>query len=145
MAFLSTPRGTARQKWCARIMVIFLSVYDFYPTWSIKMVTDDLVTRGARASAVIVLSYFPWNIPVSVPERLSFEDIDFQWVRKCIFAYRWLATYTTDSLCLVHYNDVIMDSMASQITSLTIVYSAIYSGADQRKHQSSASLALNGQ
>ena len=30
----------------------------------------------------------------------------------------------------------------SQITNLTIVYSTIYSGADQRKHQSSASLAF---
>ena len=41
-----------------------------------------------------------------------------------------------------HYNDVIMGSVASQITSLTIVYSAVYWGADQRKHQSSASLAF---
>ena len=32
-----------------------------------------------------------------------------------------------------------MSTMASQITS---VYSAVYSGADQRKHQSSASLAF---
>ena len=35
-----------------------------------------------------------------------------------------------------------MIAMASQITSLTIVYSTVYSGADQRKHQSSASLAF---
>ena len=35
-----------------------------------------------------------------------------------------------------------MSAMTSQITSLTIVYSAVYSGADQRKHQSSASLAF---
>ena len=35
-----------------------------------------------------------------------------------------------------------MNTVASQITSLTIVYSTIYSGADQRKHQSSPSLAL---
>ena len=35
-----------------------------------------------------------------------------------------------------------MGTMASQITSLTIVYSAVYSGADPRKHQSSASLAF---
>ena len=28
-----------------------------------------------------------------------------------------------------------MSEMASQITSLTIVYSTVYSGADQRKHQ----------
>ena len=31
---------------------------------------------------------------------------------------------------LDHYNDVKMGSMASQITSLTIIYSAVYSGAD---------------
>ena len=35
-----------------------------------------------------------------------------------------------------------MGAMASQITSSTIVYSTVYSGADQRKHQSSASLAF---
>ena len=40
------------------------------------------------------------------------------------------------------YSDIIMDMTPSQITSLTIVYSTIYSGAHQRKHQSSTSLAL---
>ena len=35
-----------------------------------------------------------------------------------------------------------MGAMASQITSLTIVYSIVYSGGDHRKHQSSASLAF---
>ena len=35
-----------------------------------------------------------------------------------------------------------MGMMASQITSLTIVNSTFYSGTDQRKHQSSASLAF---
>ena len=42
----------------------------------------------------------------------------------------------------IHYNDVIMDTVASQITSFTIVYSIVYSDADQRKYQSSASLAF---
>ena len=45
-------------------------------------------------------------------------------------------------LFLLHYDDVIMTTMASEITSLTIVYSTVYSGANQRKHQSSASLAF---
>ena len=35
-----------------------------------------------------------------------------------------------------------MGAIASQITSLTIVYSTVYSDADQRKHRSSASLAF---
>ena len=41
-----------------------------------------------------------------------------------------------------HYDDVTMSLMASQITSLTILYSTVYSGADQIKLQSSASLAF---
>ena len=41
-----------------------------------------------------------------------------------------------------HYTDVITGTIASQITSLTIVYSIVHSGTDQRKHQSSASLAF---
>ena len=35
-----------------------------------------------------------------------------------------------------------MSAMASQITSLTIVYSTVYSGIDYKKHQSSVSLAF---
>ena len=41
-----------------------------------------------------------------------------------------------------HYNDFIMSAMASQITSVSMVRSTVCSGADQRKHQSSASLAF---
>ena len=48
----------------------------------------------------------------------------------------WIVTFPG------HYGDVIMGTMASQITSLTIVYSTVYSDADQRKHQSSTSLAF---
>ena len=41
-----------------------------------------------------------------------------------------------------HYSDVTMGAMGSQITSLMIVYSTVYSGADLRKYQSSSSLAF---
>ena len=40
------------------------------------------------------------------------------------------------------FSDVILGAMASQITSLSIVYSTVYSGADHRKHQSSAPLTF---
>ena len=60
------------------------------------------------------LQYTPWNMPTVL----------------CIH------------LCIHHYDDVMMDMMASQITSLTIVYSTVYSDAGQRKHESSASLAF---
>ena len=41
-----------------------------------------------------------------------------------------------------HYNDVISRAMASQITSLAIIYPTVCSGTEQRKHQSSASLVF---
>ena len=53
-----------------------------------------------------------------------------------------MLTQFLQSVLTKHYNDVIMSTMASQITSLTSVYPTVYSGADQRKHQSSASLAF---
>ena len=47
-----------------------------------------------------------------------------------------------DDVMTWHYIDVIMTTIASQITSLTVVYSTVYSDADQRKHQRPASLAF---
>ena len=44
-----------------------------------------------------------------------------------------------------HYSDVIMRAIASEITGVTSVYAIICSGADQRKHQSSASLPVTGE
>ena len=59
----------------------------------------------------------------------------------------WLFQFLKDiikpsSFSVRHYGDVIMGTITSQITSLTIVYSTVYSDADQRKHQSSASLVF---
>ena len=41
---------------------------------------------------------------------------------------------TKHSAHFLHYNDVIMSSMASEITGVAIVCSTVGSGADQRKH-----------
>ena len=60
------------------------------------------------------------------------------WVHKDWFPLPSAAVYDI----VLHYADVIMIEMASQITSLTVVYSIVNSGADQSKHQSSASLAF---
>ena len=48
----------------------------------------------------------------------------------------------TAPISMTHYDDVIMSAITSLISSPTIVYSTIYSDADQRKHQRSASLAF---
>ena len=53
--------------------------------------------------------------------------------------------YVTSDPCVFdisHYDDATMSAMASEITNLTIVYSIVYSVEDQRKHQSSESLAF---
>ena len=81
-----------------------------------------------------------WHTWFCSTERNGYTTILLLW-------WRWMASHRGNDLitgifCNHHYNDVIMGVMASQITSLTIVYSSIYSDADQRKHQSSASLAF---
>ena len=59
-----------------------------------------------------------------------------------IFRFSSLTHSLIDIHFIMHYCDFIMDSMACQISSLTFVCSNVYSDADQRKHQSSASLAF---
>ena len=77
---------------------------------------------------------------------LTAHELLVKWFQGVMF---WPCTMIVEShegralsTSLCHYNDIIMSVMASQITSLTIVYSTVYSGADQRKHQSFASLAF---
>ena len=51
-------------------------------------------------------------------------------------------TFTGTMIIIYHYIDIIIGAMVSQITRVTIVYSTVDSGTDQRKRQSSAPLAF---
>ena len=82
--------------------------------------------------------------------RWIYGCLIFKWISETCarqgwgYQFHW-AVVADDMPCHMirgHYNDVIMSTIASQITSLTIFNSTVYSGADQRKHQSSASLAF---
>ena len=92
-------------------------------------------------NAVIHYVYGPLGLnPLHRTRSLVFSRaITWCLLRFCVFTLR----IDNDARCIKnHYIDVIMTTMASQITSLTVVYSTVYSDADQRKHQSSASLAF---
>ena len=80
---------------------------------------------------------------------LKANELTRMWWHRQLFmaASRWFNTYVAERAVAVpsswnHYNDVRMSTMASQITSLAIIFSIVYSGANQRKHQGSASLAF---
>ena len=78
--------------------------------------------------------------------RRSWVHNQFQITTGKIARYQCQDAYTSrvtpSSTWYFHYNDATMSTIASQITSLTIVYSIVYSGADLSKHQSSASQAF---
>ena len=76
-----------------------------------------------------------WFKPISKTDVDASRTIKLQ--QKLLFM-----SYIATNVNQFHYNDVIMGAIASQITSLTIVFSTFYSDADQRKHQSSASLVF---
>ena len=70
------------------------------------------------------------------PSRLSCSDV---FVKSCMDLF---VNILRHFLGILHYCDVIIGAIASQITSLMIISSTVYSSADQRKHLSSASLVL---
>ena len=95
-----------------------------------------------------ILNWFPWMKCFALwikfhPYLLwsSFYNKSSQ-----VLAISWLQTgnkpLPESVIFQFHYCDVMMGVIVSQITSLMIVYSIVHSSADQRKHQSTASLAF---
>ena len=94
------------------------------------MSDDESIEAVEQSSLFVVHSSFRSSIC---------SYLTLQAVQPCGLCSRSYQTHApTDS----HYCGVIMSTIASQITSLTIVYSTVYSGTGQRKYQSSASLAF---
>ena len=82
------------------------------------------------------------QIPYEYFENHIVRYVYMSWIEGNIIAVHDKTIKKSLSWLVGHFNDVIMSAIAFQITSLTIVYSTVYSDADQRKHQSSASLAF---
>ena len=64
------------------------------------------------------------------------------WPLQTKYTCSYVHLSTVDTWSSIHYNDVIISETTSQITGVLIVYSTVCSGTDQRKYQSSASLAF---
>ena len=80
-------------------------------------------------------SYYHYGFPVDPCDL-------FIHLSQCFLLPLLVPVRFTLGTCVKHHADVIMTMLASQITSLTVVYTILYSGVDQRKHQSSASRAF---
>ena len=74
--------------------------------------------------------WITWTRTEPLSENITFLHIGWDLTKLWRILY-WV---------LAHYDDVMMDLLSSQITSLVIVHSNVHSGADKRKHQSSATL-----
>ena len=124
--------------------------------WPMGSIQKGPVTRKMFSFHDVILS-FPINRPLNIlmsehsaKQYLSTRDLKmniFKIIACILFQIVPERLSTTFSLPEAkwwwgHYDDVIMSAIAYQITSLTIVYLTVFSGADQRKHQSSASLAF---
>ena len=73
-------------------------------------------------------------IQISTTSCFCNSRLVYNFLRLCWFWFRHVV--------LLHYSGAILSAMASQIPGVSIVYSTFGSGADQRIHQSSASLAF---
>ena len=105
-----------------RVLMIFVVSLDRL----LRKQSSDWCNKTSYTHMTSSLGYFIWNFS----RYVGAKD------KPCINNMLLTSAYN------VHYTDVIMGVIASQITSLTIVYSTVYSDADQRKYQSSASQAF---
>ena len=132
-----------------KVYVYFMVRYSLFCVWvwyETRFASDNIAWTdrhngwpGVFSIQWQAINFCDWNIKCHiydlVPTRLTLSYISLHLL--------WSFISFDCMLCYFeHYNDVIAGAMASQITSLTIVCLTVYSGADQRKHQSSASLTF---
>ena len=104
---------------------------------SLYLLHKGSVTKSSQAVALAIIYYICSTLCTG--SNVSFLKLSYYTQWRLI---KYQESQTPTILLATRYSDVIMSAMASEITSLTIVYATVYSGADQRKHQSSASLAF---
>ena len=104
-------------------------------------INDASSTSTIDEDALEYLDPLPYETDFLLEVALVMAQINYVWFD---WNYAGLAQITWICLWVVaeHYSDVIMGAMVSQIISVSIVYSTVRSGADQRKHQSSSSLTF---
>ena len=154
-----------RTTFCCQSKMWWLLICDAHTNAVLKIIGSlsvsysllHYVPPGPIEHNLVYISNIHWLIN-DVLSVIFSHDVPNNWKLRCLVNKRLmvmsmkLAVEGVDARCgkassgkcshVTHYGDVIMCTMASQIISITIVYSTVYSGADQRKHQSSASLAF---
>ena len=98
-------------------------------------------------SAQILCKYFIWNYKncwaqPSYSDGIIMHFLQPSWQMYEIYFLKSGLSFCTNSYSVNHYNDVIMGVTASQITRVSMVYSTVCTGEDQRKYQSSTSLVF---
>ena len=113
-------------------------------TYAQKSASSDLFATRDIMRYFTVFAWWPAQMQLLWYPMILFKSLFHYWR---LVVGRWnlhviRVACHWDTCIVVHYGDVIMGAIASQIANLTIVYSTFYSDADQRKHQSSASLTF---
>ena len=107
---------------------------------------QEMIECGNPRVVLLFISMPVWycyQLIINKPRKEYVKNMITDWGDTGRSKFPWEDLLTISRVVMLgHYNDVIMGAVASQITSLTIVYSTVHSGADHRKHESSASLAF---
>ena len=116
-------------------------------------VQRQTILKGSGSSCTSYVSFEKWKLIDRVSHHNMYDPLminfcvhrltmifcvnaSMVWYRNIQMCMVWAAT----DMNLNHNSDVMIRAMASQITGVSIVYIAVSSGADQRKHQRSTSL-----
>ena len=121
--------------WAKKCDVYYLLILKILWLFSTELATNVMITMNS----FFFINYKIINtlcVPTLIKINHNCGLLFYHYCGDMLYLSHWTRTVEN------HYNDVIIGTMTSKITSLTSVYSTVYSGADQRKHQSSASLAF---
>ena len=132
--------------YCVLYFLLFRKIFDWNAcAISLKRVLLirlwEVLSSVSMYRCVTMYDWTDQNNGINIQDNtLRTKYVENKSVNRPHYMYQW--TCVVKIVWESHYNDVILSAMAPQITSLTIVYSTVYSRRRWKKHQSSSSLAF---
>ena len=122
------------------MLMIMMTIMIMIIIMMIIVIMIIMITTITTTITTTTISITITMITIKLVTNFQLNGLSENRPSKALWLGRWMHPPTP--IFVTHSNDVLMSTMASQITGVPIVRSTVASGADQRKRQSSASRAV---
>ena len=135
-SYSEIDRMAAKQRWRNSVNLFLHESLEIYDITTINRITIKPWNINTVLYICIYIYIYIYTVSYEISTRFCCDSIYCGYISQIFLVYIYIYIYMCNWLrifkCSLYYNDARMGARASQITSLTIVYSTVYAGRSKK-------------